>query len=91
MNPTATTCMATSFEMPRKEQAIGIRNSEPPAIPLAPQAPILAIMQSIRAVGKLTETPSVLAAAKVMMAIVMVVIIAVLFIVEDWFGKDVEG
>lgn len=32
-----------------------------------------------------------LSAAAVVMAIVMVVIIAVLFAVEDWFGKDVEG
>jgi multiple sugar transport system permease protein len=32
-----------------------------------------------------------LSAAAVMMAIVMVVIIAVLFKIEDWFGKDVEG
>jgi len=32
-----------------------------------------------------------LSAAAVIMAIVMVVIIALLFAVEDWFGKDVEG
>ena len=32
-----------------------------------------------------------LSAAAVIMAIAMVVIIAVLFAVEDWFGKDVEG
>lgn len=32
-----------------------------------------------------------LSAAAVMMALVMVVIIAVLFKAEDWFGKDVEG
>ena len=32
-----------------------------------------------------------LSAAAVIMAIAMVVIIAVLFKVEDWFGKDVEG
>lgn len=32
-----------------------------------------------------------LSAAAVIMALVMVVIIAVLFAVEDWFGKDVEG
>ncbi len=32
-----------------------------------------------------------LSAAAVLMAIVMVVIIALLFVVEDWFGKDVEG
>ena len=32
-----------------------------------------------------------LSAAAVLMAVVMVVIIAVLFKIEDWFGKDVEG
>jgi multiple sugar transport system permease protein len=32
-----------------------------------------------------------LSAAAVLMAIVMVIIIALLFVVEDWFGKDVEG
>ena len=32
-----------------------------------------------------------LSAAAVFMAIVMVVIIALLFKIEDWFGKDVEG
>ena len=32
-----------------------------------------------------------LSAAAVLMALVMVVIIALLFLAEDWFGKDVEG
>jgi multiple sugar transport system permease protein len=32
-----------------------------------------------------------LSAAAVIMAIAMVIIIALLFIIEDWFGKDVEG
>lgn len=32
-----------------------------------------------------------LSAAAVVMAVVMVFIIAILFAVEDWFGKDVEG
>ena len=32
-----------------------------------------------------------LSAAAVLMALVMVVIIALLFKAEDWFGKDVEG
>ena len=32
-----------------------------------------------------------LSAAAVIMAVVMVVLIALLFKVEDWFGKDVEG
>ena len=32
-----------------------------------------------------------LSSAAVVMAIVMVIIIALLFVLEDWFGKDVEG
>ena len=32
-----------------------------------------------------------LSAAAVVMALVMVVLIALMFKVEDWFGKDVEG
>ena len=32
-----------------------------------------------------------LSAAAVVMALVMVVLIALLFKIEDWFGKDVEG
>jgi len=32
-----------------------------------------------------------LSAAAVVMALVMVVLIALLFVAEDWFGKDVEG
>lgn len=32
-----------------------------------------------------------LSAAAVIMALVMVVLIALLFVAEDWFGKDVEG
>ena len=32
-----------------------------------------------------------LSAAAVLMAVVMVIIIAALFKIEDWFGKDVEG
>ena len=32
-----------------------------------------------------------LSSAAVVMAIVMVVLIAILFKAEDWFGKDVEG
>jgi multiple sugar transport system permease protein len=32
-----------------------------------------------------------LSAAAVLMAIVMIIIIAVLFITENWFGRDVEG
>ena len=32
-----------------------------------------------------------LSAAAVLMALAMVVLIAILFAVEDWFGRDVEG
>ena len=32
-----------------------------------------------------------LSAAAVVMALAMVLLIALLFIIEDWFGKDVEG
>ena len=33
MKPTPTACIAIPFPMPRKEQAIGMRSSEPPAAP----------------------------------------------------------
>ena len=36
--PTATTCIAMSFEMPNRPQLSGINSSEPPATPEAPQA-----------------------------------------------------
>ena len=42
INPTATTCIATSLLIPNKEQAIGMSNSEPPATPEAPHAPKVA-------------------------------------------------
>ena len=32
-----------------------------------------------------------LSAAAVLLALVMIVLIALLFAAEDWFGKDVEG
>ena len=35
----ATICMATSLEMPNREQAMGISSREPPATPEAPQDP----------------------------------------------------
>jgi hypothetical protein len=38
MNPTPTTCIATSLGIPNKLQASGINNSEPPATPEAPHA-----------------------------------------------------
>ena len=71
MNPTPTTCMATSAEMPNSEQAIGIRRSEPPATPDVPAAPSAAIMLSRTATGRKTWIPSVCAAASVMTVIVI--------------------
>ena len=38
MNPTPTTCIATSFGIPKRLQASGIRRSDPPATPEAPAA-----------------------------------------------------
>ena len=32
-----------------------------------------------------------LSAAAILMALVMIVIIGILFVAENWFGKDVEG
>ena len=49
MNPIATACMATSLGMPKNEQAIGMRSSEPPATPEAPQAPSVAMTLRNRA------------------------------------------
>ncbi len=37
--PIATTCMATSVEMPNRLAAMGISSSEPPATPETPQPP----------------------------------------------------
>ena len=51
MKPTPTTCMATSLEMPNREQAKGIKRREPPATPEAPQAPIAAMMDKRMVVG----------------------------------------
>ena len=71
MNPTPTTCIAMSFPIPKSEHAIGINNNEPPATPEAPHAPNVAITHKISADGMSTEMPSVFAAAKVIIAIVM--------------------
>ena len=38
MNPTPTTCIAISFEIPNKEHARGINSKDPPATPEAPHA-----------------------------------------------------
>ena len=71
MKPTPTTCMATSWEIPNREQAMGIRRREPPATPDAPQAASAERTDRTRAVPKLTLTPTVLAAASVITVIVM--------------------
>ena len=71
INPTPTTCMAISLEMPNSEQAIGISSSEPPATPDAPHAPRADINASKTAAGIETFMPRVLAAASVMMVMVM--------------------
>ena len=51
INPTATTCMEMSSEIPNREHAIGIRRSDPPATPEAPHADRAARRLRIIAVG----------------------------------------
>ena len=51
MNPTPTTCMATSFEIPNKEHARGINSRDPPATPEAPHAETAAKTLKMIAVG----------------------------------------
>ena len=70
MKPMATACIATSLEIPKKEQAIGISSSEPPATPDAPQAPSVAITLRNSADAKLTSMPKVLATASVITVMV---------------------
>ena len=64
MKPMATACMAMSLPMPKKEQAMGMSSSEPPATPEAPQAPRVAITPRNRAEPKLTSMPRVWATAR---------------------------
>ena len=64
-NPTPTTCMAISLEIPKRLQATGIRRREPPAIPEAPQAEIAATTLRTKAVAKSTGIPRVFTAARV--------------------------
>lgn len=64
-NPTPTTCIAMSLEIPNKLQATGISKRDPPAIPDAPQAEMAATILSTKAVPKSTDIPSVLTAARV--------------------------
>ena len=71
MKPTPTTCMAMSLWMPKLEQATGMRSSEPPATPEAPQAPMVEMTHRSSAVGMSTSMPRVLAAASERTAIVM--------------------
>ena len=71
MKPTPTICMATSLEMPNREQAMGMSSREPPATPEAPQAPRADMALRTMAAGRVTGMPSVLAAASVMMVMVI--------------------
>ena len=64
-NPTPTTCIATSFGIPNKLQANGIRSNDPPATPDAPQALTADKILKIRAVPKSTWIPNVCTAARV--------------------------
>ena len=70
IKPVPTTCMAMSSEIPNRLQARGTRRSEPPATPDAPQALVAESTQSMIAVGKSTEMPSVWTAARVRTEIV---------------------
>ena len=71
MNPTATTCMEMSSEIPNREHAIGIRSRDPPATPDAPHADSAARRLKMIAVGISTWIPSVNAVAMVMTVIVI--------------------
>ena len=70
-NPTPTTCIAISLEIPKRLQATGIRRREPPAIPEAPQAEIAATTLRTKAVAKSTGIPKVFTAARVKTLIVI--------------------
>ena len=59
-----------SFEIPKSEQADGISNSEPPAIPEAPQAAKVASKLKITAIANDTFMPNVCAAARDIIVIV---------------------
>src|SRR5690606_16941066 len=87
MNPTPTTCMATSLEMPNMLQANGISSRDPPATPDAPHAQTVATRLSNRAVGRSIEIPSVLTAASV--STVMVTAAPAILIVAPK-GMDTE-
>ena len=86
-NPTPTTCMAISLEIPKRLQATGIRRREPPAIPEAPQAEIAATTLRTKAVAKSTGIPRVLTAARVKM---LIVIAAPAMLIVDPSGIETE-
>ena len=71
MKPTPTTCMAMSFGIPNKEQAIGISSREPPATPDAPQADRAARTLKMMALGISTAMPRVCAVARAITVMVI--------------------
>ena len=87
INPTPTTCIAMSLEIPKREHATGIKRREPPAIPDAPHAESVAKILNTIAVGMLTLIPSVYAAAKV---ITVIVIAAPSILIVEPSGMDTE-
>ena len=87
INPTPTTCIAMSLEIPKREHATGINRREPPAIPDAPHAESVAKILNTIAVGTLTLIPSVCAAANV---ITVIVIAAPSMLIVEPSGIDTE-
>ena len=71
INPTPTTCMDRSFGIPNRLQASGIRSSEPPATPDAPQALAADKTHRMIAVGRSTWIFSVWVAARVSVEMVI--------------------
>ena len=71
IKPTPTTCIAISLLIPKDAHATGMSNNEPPATPEAPQAPTVAIMDNNNAIKISTSIPSVRAAARERIAIVI--------------------
>ena len=87
MKPTPTTCIATSLEIPNREQANGINKREPPATPEAPQAEMVAIILSKIAVAQSTGIPNVDTAAN---AITVMVIAAPPMLIVAPSGMEME-
>ena len=71
INPTPTTCIATSFGIPNKLHASGINNNDPPATPDAPQALTADSNESNKAIPISTCILSVCTAARVNIDIVI--------------------